>query len=154
MSIQIVRNDRIVYDDAQVLVCTTNAGGVMGKGVAKAFRERIPKLFYRYRKHCQEHDPYDMVPYVFDRGDGKFVYCFHTKLKWWLPSKLGYILTGLTQFVEWCQANQIKSIAIPPLGCGNGGLTFEGGVKPDEDVKPIMERFLKELDADIRIYVP
>lgn len=154
MSIRYIRSNRIVKDDAQVLVCTTNTVGVMGAGVAKAFREHIPKLFYRYRKHCQQHDPKAMVPYVFERGDGKYVYCLHTKRQWWLPSKLEYIEQGLRGFVDWCQAHAIQSIAIPPLGCGNGGLIFEGGVNPNEDVKPIMERFLKELDADIRIYVP
>lgn len=154
MGIEYIHNDRIVVDNAQVLVCTTNSVGVMGAGVAKAFREHIPKLYYRYRKHCEAHDPKQMVPYVFERGDGKFVYCLHTKLQWWFPSKFEYVEKGLKAFVAWCQENQIQSIAIPPLGCGNGGLTFEGGCNPEEDIKPLMEQYLKELDIEVRIYCP
>jgi O-acetyl-ADP-ribose deacetylase (regulator of RNase III) len=154
MGISYIRSKAIVQDDAQVLVCTTNTVGVMGAGVAKLFREQIPKLYYRYKKHCEQHKPTDMVPYVFERDDGKFVYCLHTKVQWWFPSKFEYVEKGLKGFVDWCKLNEIKSIAIPPLGCGNGGLTFEGGKEPSEDIKPLMEKYLKELDADVRIYCP
>jgi O-acetyl-ADP-ribose deacetylase (regulator of RNase III) len=154
MAIRYIRNYRLVFDDAQVLVCTTNSVGVMGAGVAKIFREQIPKLFYRYKAHCKKHEPKEMVPYVFDRESGKFVYCLHTKWQWWNPSKLEYVEKGLESFVAWCKEHDIKSVAMPPLGCGNGGLTFEGGENPDEDIKNVMERYLQELDADVRIYCP
>lgn len=154
MRISYINSTRLAFDDAQVLVCTTNTVGVMGAGVAKAFREQISKLFYQYKKHCAQHKPSDMVPFVFDRGNGKFVYCLHTKIQWWFPSKFEYVEKGLKGFVEWCKLMEIKSIAIPPLGCGNGGLTFEGGKEQSEDIRPLMEMYLKELDADIRVYCP
>jgi O-acetyl-ADP-ribose deacetylase (regulator of RNase III) len=147
MSIRyLAKNEGLIHDDAQVLVCTTNSVGVMGAGVAKVFREQIPKLFYRYREHCKKHDPNDMVPYVFVRPSGKFVYCLHTKKQWWFQSKLEYVEKGLQAFVEWCRANEIQSAAMPPLGCGNGKLDFE------KDVNPLIEKYLKESDIDVRVY--
>lgn len=146
MGIEIVRGYGLITDEAQVLVCTTNSVGAMGAGVAKVFREQIPKLYYRYRKHCQEHNPADMVPYVFERGESKFVYCLHTKRQWWFRSKMEYIEKGLADFVVWCIEQKVTSVALPPLGCGNGGFTFD-------EIEPVMRRHLEGLDADVRIYV-
>lgn len=147
MVIRILPHVIPIHSDTEVVVCTTNSIGVMGKGIAKYFREQVRGLFYRYRKHCEAHDPKDMVPYVFDRGDGRYVYCLHTKHQWWLPSKMEYIEKGLEAFVVWCQEKQIKSVGIPPLGCGNGGLKFK-------DVEPVMRKYLEPLEAEVTIYNP
>lgn len=145
MGIRYINSYRILSDTAQVLVCPTNAGGVMGAGLAKVFREQIPGLFSRYRRHCAQHDPSAMVPFIYPIKEQHFVYCLHTKCKYWQESSLDIVKDGLAKLVDWCIAMEITSVALPALGCGRGGLTFEA-------VQIVLDTYLKDVNIDFRVY--
>ena len=144
MTVKYIDSYRILHDDAQVLICPTNAGGVMGAGLAKVFREQIPGLFTQYKAHCEHHDPVDMVPFVYP-FNGQQIYCLHTKRKFWEASTLAIIEDGIAKLLEWCLTEEIKSVAMPALGCGRGGLKFE-------DVQPLLERLLSSSEVEFRLY--
>ena len=133
----------IFESPAQVIVNTVNTVGVMGKGLALAFRKRYPKMFERYKQACDNRSLDIGKLMLFYEAD-HWVLLFPTKRNWRNPSKLEYIEQGLDKFVKAYADKQISSIAFPRLGCGNGGLDWN-------DVKPIMERYLKNLP--IRVYV-
>jgi O-acetyl-ADP-ribose deacetylase (regulator of RNase III) len=146
MAIKFIETDGILSDDALVLVCPTNAGGVMGTGLAKAFRTQIPGLFKAYTKHCRKHRPESMVHFVHPH-EGQAIYCLHTKVRWRNGSSLEIVREGLERLIKWCKENDIESVALPMLGCGKGALEVR-------DVKPIMEELLTPGNVDFRVYCP
>lgn len=118
-------NDNILRSSAQWLVCPTNAVGAMGAGLAKYFSLSIPKLRDEYKAHCRQHEPIKLEPFVFHHQDLKRVYCLHTKIDWRYASTLKIIDKGLHKLEDWILRNQVRSIAIPALGCGKGQLAWE-----------------------------
>ena len=132
---------------AEVLVNTVNCVGVMGKGIALEFKKRYPQMFDEYARLCREGQILPGKPYLYTDLIGNKVLNFPTKDDWRTPSRLSYIQNGL----EWFRSNYsklgIKSIAFPPLGCGNGGLKWD-------DVGPMMYRYLYDLPINIEIYAP
>ena len=135
----------IFHTPAQVIVNTVNTMGVMGKGIALEFKCRYPEMFELYKHACEKKQLYPgklMFWQAMDYG----VLLFPTKENWRNPSKLEYIEKGLQKFVNTYGEKQIKSIAFPKLGCGNGGLAWE-------DVKPLMEKYLSKLPIDIYVYL-
>ena len=130
---------------AQCIVNTVNIVGVMGKGIALAFKEKYPDMFAEYKKACSE-GILDIGNLMIWRADDYVLLMFPTKEHWRGKSKLDYIERGLQKFVEIYEREDIKSIAFPKLGCGNGGLDWE-------DVRPIMEKYLKPLPIDVYIYL-
>lgn len=138
----------ILDSRAEVLVCPTNSVGVMGAGLAKAFRNKFPGLLDAYRRHCNKHDYVDMVPFVFQTRGGQIVYCLHTKRHWRQDSKLAYVKKGLEGLAEWCKTARVESIAMPALGCGRGKLLWE-------DVLPSVMNFAESVTIpEIEIYFP
>jgi O-acetyl-ADP-ribose deacetylase (regulator of RNase III)/uncharacterized protein YwgA len=131
----------------QTLVNTVNCVGVMGKGVAKTFKENYPSMFDDYKQRCEHKHVKPGVPYFYKDMLGVSILNFPTKDHWRSPSKLSDVINGLDVFVENYKTWKITSIAFPPLGCGNGGLSWE-------DVGPLMYQRLKNLDIDIEIYAP
>lgn len=130
---------------AQVLVNTVNTVGVMGKGIALEFKNRYPEMFKVYQKKCQEKN-FDIGNLLLWKKEDKWVLLFPTKKHWRSPSKIEYIERGLKKFVQSYEELGIESIAFPRLGCGNGGLDWN-------IVRPIMEKYLKNLPIKIYIYV-
>lgn len=130
---------------AHVLVNTVNTVGVMGKGIAKTFKDIYPDMFREYQKHCESKTLSIGKLWIY-KTENKWILSFPTKIHWRSPSKLEYIEEGLKKFVQTYKEQQIKSIAFPQLGCGNGGLDW------DKEVKPLMEKYLRNL-PDIDIYV-
>jgi O-acetyl-ADP-ribose deacetylase (regulator of RNase III) len=134
----------------EALVNTVNTVGVMGKGIALQFKEQYPHNFQVYQKACKNGSftvgTLLIVKEITLNGEKRIVN-FPTKKDWKHPSTYAYIETGLQALVRELDKNEIKSIAIPPLGCGNGGLDWA-------KVKPLMEQYLKDLPADIVIYEP
>lgn len=142
--IEYARGD-ILKSDAQALVNTVNCVGVMGRGIALQFKLKFPENFRAYEKVCRRDDLKPGRLFVFERGklfDGKdgpdYIFNFPTKKHWRSPSRLEYVEKGMEALVEEVQERGITSIAIPPLGCGNGGLDWE-------DVEAIIERQVKAL---------
>jgi O-acetyl-ADP-ribose deacetylase (regulator of RNase III) len=130
---------------AQVLVNTVNVVGVMGKGVALEFKSRYPDMFKQYQKICEDKSLDIGKLFLWKKSD-KWVLLFPTKKHWKNPSKLEFIQAGLEKFkTNWYKMG-IESIAFPRLGCGNGGLDWN-------DVRPMMEQYLKPLPIKIYIYV-
>ncbi|MDZ4482700.1 macro domain-containing protein [Bacillus cereus] len=132
---------------AHVLVNTINTVGVMGKGIAKTFKEVYPDMFKEYQILCEKELLTVGKLWIY-KTPNKWILNFPTKKHWRSPSKIEYIEAGLQKFVKSYEEKGIDSIAFPPLGCGNGGLNWES------EVKPLMEKYLKDLPIDIYIHLP
>ncbi|MEG1070531.1 MAG: macro domain-containing protein [Akkermansia sp.] len=136
---------------ADALVNTVNCVGVMGRGIALQFKKSYPDNFKEYAKACKAGEviPGKMFVHSTDRlTSPSFIINFPTKRHWKEASRLEDIETGLKDLVSVIQKNGITSIAIPPLGCGLGGLDWT-------IVKARIEEALKDLtNVDIIVYAP
>ncbi len=146
MGIKILIGD-IFESKADVLVNTVNCVGVMGKGIALQFKKRFPDMMKDYKKRCDAGLVKLGEPYLYQNMFGKSILNFPTKNHWRAVSRLHDVIDGLNYFIENYQSWNIRSIAFPPLGCGNGGLEWE-------DVGRVMYQMLSHLDIDIEIYAP
>lgn len=118
--------------DADCLVNTVNCEGYMGKGIAYQFKVRFPENNKSYIKACKSGElTVGKVHYYVE--DGITIVNFPTKNKWRENSKIEYIETAMEYFVQLIPELGVRKIAIPPLGCGNGGLIWS-------DVKCIIEK--------------
>jgi len=141
----------ILDSDAQALINTVNTVGVMGKGIALQFKKAYPNNFKAYKEASQKAEL--AVGKLFITRDSnvnsgeKIIINFPTKTDWKKPSEYKYIEDGLDDLIKIIEINEIKSIAIPPLGAGNGGLKWER-------VKKILEQKLSHLTTDILVYEP
>lgn len=131
---------------AKVLVNTVNTVGVMGKGIAKTFKQVYPEMFTLYQKYCEEGQLAVGKLFLY-KTPHKWVLNFPTKVNWRQPSEPEYVERGLQKFVETYAIKGITSVAFPELGCGNGGLDWEGVVRP------LMVRYLAKLPIDVFIYL-
>jgi O-acetyl-ADP-ribose deacetylase (regulator of RNase III) len=118
----------MMTSSAEALVNTVNTVGVIGKGIALQFKEEFPKNFLTYKVACSsgELTPGKLLitKELNSNGEEKIIINFPTKLHWRNPSKYEYITEGLKDLTKAISEHNIKSIAIPPLGCGNGGLDW------------------------------
>lgn len=139
----IYRRTSLLESSAQTLVNTVNCIGVMGKGLAHAFKEREPQMFAAYKRICDQQllEPGKLWLW---RGTTNWTLNFPTKLHWRNPSKLEWIEAGLEKFVSAYESQGITEISFPKLGCGNGNLEWE-------DIRPVMERYLGQLP--IKVYI-
>jgi len=113
--------------NAEALVNTVNCVGVMGKGIALQFKQAFPENFRVYEHACRTGEVQPGRMLVFETGrmvSPKYIINFPTKRHWRESSRLEDIDAGLTALVAEVQKAGIRSIAIPPLGCGNGGLDW------------------------------
>jgi len=139
--------------DAQTdaLVNTVNTVGVMGKGIALMFKERFPDNMAAYARACKAGQVVTGKMFITPTNalvGPTWIVNFPTKQHWRSPSQMAWIEQGLADLRNWIIDNNIRSIAIPPLGAGNGGL-------PWAEVKPRIEAALADLvDVDIHIYEP
>jgi len=137
--------------DVDVLVNTVNTVGVMGKGIALMFKERFSENFRLYSTACKEkkvHTGKMFVTKVNELDGPKWIINFPTKEHWRAPAKMLWIVDGLADLRNFLLKNGIRSVAIPPLGAGNGGLKWE-------DVRIEIEKALGDLDdIEIIVYAP
>lgn len=136
----------------QALVNTVNTEGVMGKGIALQFKIAYPRMFKAYEAACKRGEVKLGHVHVFDLGglvDGhRWILNFPTKGHWRSRSKLSDIASGLDDLIRIVRELGIQSIAIPPLGCGNGGLDWS-------DVRPLIEQAFAPLtDVEVQIFAP
>ncbi|HEY8784786.1 MAG TPA: macro domain-containing protein [Mucilaginibacter sp.] len=135
---------------ADALVNTVNTVGVMGKGIALQFKNEFPENYKEYSDAVNRKEitvgKVQIVPVNGLRGV-KYIVNFPTKAHWRYPSKIQWIKDGLKDLHEKIQSLKIESIAVPPLGCGNGGLNWE-------DVKPLIVDALSDLEIDVFVYEP
>ena len=136
--------------DTQALVNTVNTVGVMGKGIALQFKERFPVNYKLYSEACKKGEVVIGKMFVVKentfKGE-KIIINFPTKTEWFKKSQYSYIEDGLKDLIKVIDQYKIKSIAIPPLGSGNGGLKWE-------KVKSLMNEYLGDLETEIIIYEP
>jgi O-acetyl-ADP-ribose deacetylase (regulator of RNase III) len=139
--------------DAEVdaLVNTVNCVGVMGKGIALQFRQAWPENYEEYRRACEREDVRPGRMFVYDTGrlvKPRYIINFPTKKHWKGKSRIEDIASGLDALVDEIRARRIHSVALPPLGCGNGGLDWDV-------VRDLIENKLSDLgDVDVVIYEP
>lgn len=136
---------------AEALVNTVNEIGVMGKGIALMFREAFPENTRRYVNACKAKEVQVGTMFVVRERDltgARWIINFPTKKHWRHPSKMEWIREGLMDMVRVIRENQIRSVAVPPLGCGAGGLEWS-------QVKQEIELALGHLDdVDVIVYAP
>lgn len=123
IKINYVQGD-LLKSNAEALVNAVNCVGVMGKGIALQFKKQYPKMFNSYRSICYNKKLTPGHLHYFKEKD-KFIINFPTKDDWRNPSKIEYIENGLVSLVKLIKKLNLKSIAIPMLGCGNGGLDWK-----------------------------
>lgn len=128
----------------QVIVNPVNTVGVMGKGIALQFKKMYPNMFKQYQKYCED-GSFTIGKLWLYKTNNKWIMNFPTKKSWRNKSKLEYVEKGLQKFVDTYQQKGITSIAFPELGCGNGGLDWK-------EVKPLMDKYLKNLPIDVYVY--
>jgi len=109
--------------NVDVLVNPVNTVGVMGKGLAKQFKERYPDMFEDYVRICRKGFDIGQL-HVYHVSMDKTIINFPTKKHWKDPSSYDYIEAGLKQLTRYLNKNPVETIVIPPLGCGLGGLDF------------------------------
>lgn len=134
----------------EALVNTVNEVGVMGKGVALMFKERFPTASKRYIAASKEGQVRVGKVFVTESEElfPKWIIHFPTKKHWRNPSKLDWIRDGLRDLVRVVRERGITSIAIPPLGCGNGKLDWA-------DVRPLIEEaFAPFAGIEVLVYEP
>jgi len=141
----------IMDSSAEALVNTVNTVGVMGKGIALQFKRAFPHNFEVYENTCiTGRLTTGKILAVKDNellmGE-RLIINFPTKRHWKMPSKYEYVESGLIALVSYLRDNPVKSIAIPALGCGNGGLEWQ-------KVKLLIEQHLVGLDMAIWVYEP
>lgn len=140
-----------IFDSqADAIVNTVNLVGVMGKGIALQFKERFADNFKLYVKACKEHAigiGNSLVVRSQLNGRQVWIVNFPTKVHWRDPSQYWYIERGLDNLACIIKEYGIGSIAIPPLGAGNGGLEWE-------KVKPLIEARLSGTECEILVYEP
>ncbi|MGW4412236.1 type II toxin-antitoxin system antitoxin DNA ADP-ribosyl glycohydrolase DarG [Nonomuraea sp. NPDC004702] len=138
----------LLHDHPQALVNTVNTVGVMGKGIALQFKRAFPEVFAAYAQACAQGRvrPGHIFPVPIADGQ-RWVLNFPTKRHWRQPSQLEDIRDGLDDLARLLGDLNITSVALPPLGCGNGGLEWSV-------VRPLIVEKLAPLDIDIRLYRP
>jgi len=135
----------------EALVNTVNTVGVMGKGIALMFKEAFPANFLAYEDACKGHQIKIGRMFVTEThalSGPKWIINFPTKKHWRQPSKLEWITEGLDDLKRVIQQKHIRSIALPPLGSGNGGLDWR-------EVRQQVEHILGDIeDVDVVVYEP
>ncbi|MDV3458217.1 macro domain-containing protein [Sphingomonas sp. HF-S4] len=137
--------------EAEALVNTVNTVGVMGKGVALMFKEAYPENFKEYEAAARAKSLHVGKMFVTRRDafiGPKWIVNFPTKAHWRYPSRIEWIEQGLEDLLQFISENKVRSIALPPLGAGNGGLDWN-------EVRALMAEKLGKLDAvSVLIYEP
>lgn len=141
----------ILDSEAQALVNTVNTVGVMGKGIALQFKKAFLNNFKAYEEACKRKEIKIGKLFVtrdrnLNTGE-KIIINFPTKTDWQKPSEYSYIEAGLNDLISVIKNYEIKSIAIPPLGSGNGGLEWER-------VKKMINDKLNSIDIEIFVFEP
>lgn len=136
----------LLASNAQTLVNTVNCVGIMGKGIALAFKQRYPEMFSDYVRRCEREEVQLGRPYAY-RAEDHLIVNFPTKFHWRAVSRLEDIVAGLEHLEAHYREWGVTSLAVPPLGCGNGQLDWEV-------VGSTLYRHLSRLDIPVELYVP
>lgn len=148
--IKYVEGDFFDYD-TDIRINTVNCVGVMGAGVALAFKNKYPSMYREYVSVCKNNQIEPGKPHVWNSGDlfskSLTIINFPTKIHWRNNSEYEYIEKGLQWLEEYLQDKQDMSISLPALGCGHGGLDWSR-------VKKLIEKYLSNSPAEILVFEP
>jgi len=148
--IELLQGD-ILAADAEALVNTVNCVGIMGRGIALQFRKAFPENYKAYKALCDRKQLKPGTVFVYDLRRleiPRYVINFPTKRHWKGKSRLEYIESGLKALVQEIQGRHIRSVAVPPLGCGLGGLDWD-------EVRPRIEQAFRKIpDVRVLLYEP
>lgn len=140
--------------DVEALVNTVNTVGIMGKGIALMFKEAFPENFRLYAAACKRGEVQIGKMFVTERpplsssgGGPRWIINFPTKKHWRDRTRLEWVEAGLVDLTRVIQEKAIRSVALPPLGCGNGGLDWSA-------VRPLIEQALADLSVEVLVYEP
>lgn len=142
-----LRKGDLFQSGCEAIVNAVNCIGISGAGLALAFRKKFPEMHDDYVKVCREHKLKPGQMHVWEGSNPKFIINFPTKndLK---PSQMSFITSGLVALKNEIEERGIKSIAIPALGCGLGGLDYK-------KVKVLIEEFATQVpDVQVVLYEP
>lgn len=141
------RNGDIFDSKCQTLVCPVNCVGVMGAGLAKAFKKRYPEILHPYIAECNSGRLVPGELSVYPLGDGKQqVLFFPTKRHWQYRSRIDWVEKGLAKLLESHEELDITSLSLVPLGCGLGGLD-------EKEVIPLIEGMAEKAPFDVELCV-
>lgn len=150
-TIHSVKGNLLKQEDVDAIVNTVNCVGVMGKGIALQFKKKWPDNFKAYALACKNEEVKVGQMFTFELGalaTPRFIVNFPTKDHWKSASRIEDIESGLQSLVEHIARFDIRSIAIPPLGCGLGGLLWS-------DVKPLIVKYLGSIEnLEVRLFEP
>lgn len=137
--------------DVEALVNTVNTVGIMGKGIALMFKEAFPANFREYAAACNRGDVQTGRMFVTENPaliGPRWIINFPTKEHWRTRTRIEWIETGLEDLRRVVEEKGIRSIAVPPLGCGHGGRSWA-------EVRPLIEKALGDLpEVDVVVYEP
>lgn len=146
-----IQQGNLLKANAEAIVNTVNCVGVMGKGIALQFKQAYPDNFCQYAKACRVSEVRPGQMFVVSTGNlfnPRYIINFPTKRHWKGKSKIEDIQTGLKALIQEVKQLGITSIAVPPLGCGNGGLSWK-------TVKPLIESAFLELpNVQVLLFEP
>jgi O-acetyl-ADP-ribose deacetylase (regulator of RNase III) len=137
--------------DVEAIVNTVNCVGFMGKGIALQFKKAFPFNFDAYQRACRRGEVQPGKMFIYETGmmmNPKYIINFPTKRDWRGKSKIEDIDSGLNALIEDVKRLEIRSVAVPPLGCGNGGLDWNV-VRPK-----IIDAFRTLPEIELRLYGP
>lgn len=141
----------LLTSNAEALVNTVNTEGVMGKGIALQFKKAYPAMYDAYRAAAKAGEIRLGRVQVWESGQltgARFVINFPTKGHWKSRSKLSDVEAGLADLIDVIRNLGIRSIAVPPLGCGNGGLDWQ-------DVEPVIVAAFEQVpEVDVLLFAP
>lgn len=137
----------IFKSKAQTLINTVNCVGIMGKGLALEFKNRFPEMFKDYVERCKRGEVKLGEPYLYASLLTPWIINFPTKDHWRSVSNLKDIIRGLDYLLKHYREWGITSLAVPPLGCGQGQLEWR-------IVGPTLYRYIKTMDIPVELYAP
>ena len=149
--IKLTQGDLLEQDDVDAIVNAVNCVGVMGKSIALQFKHRWPANFTEYAAACKAGRVRPGRMFIHVLGSlvqPKYIINFPTKDHWRQGSRIQFIEEGLVDLVAQVRRLGIRSISIPPLGCGNGGLHWA-------DVRPLIQGAFELLpEVEVRLFEP
>ena len=146
-----ITQGNLLEADVEVLVNAVNCVGIMGKGLALQFKKKFPNNFKIYEIACKAKQVQPgkvLVIPEYKMINPRYIINFPTKRHWRQKSQIKDIESGLQSLISEVKELEIKSIAIPALGCGNGGLYWN-------EVKPLIESaFVGLADVKVLLFSP
>ena len=135
------------FSEAHCLVCPVNTVGTMGKGLAKAFALKAPGLLKAYREACRRGKLNVETPWIYKPSSDRWFVCIATKKHWRNPSEMEWLESSLMYLRDHWEDLGIKSLCIPPIGCGEGGLDWR-------EVKSLIYKYLDSSQLAVEIWTP